>query len=76
MKAERDRCCGELLHGDEVHKMTDSTVVAHDAQEDFSKEEKMFLQMVHDPVSRQHLLARLEQLGLLSAFLEAENGTI
>ena len=76
MMLEQDGCCGELLHGDEVHKMDDSTAVAHDAQEDFSKEEKTFLQMVHDPVSRQHLLAHLEQLGLLSAFLEAENGTI
>lgn len=66
MRLEQDGCCGELLHGDEVHN----------AQEDFSEEEKMFLQMVHDPVSRQHLLDRLEQLGLLSAFLEAENGTI
>lgn len=40
-----------------------------------SEEESRFLHMVNDPVSRQHLLARLEQLGLLSAFLAAESET-
>lgn len=38
-------------------------------------EEKMFLELVQDPVSRKGLLDRLQDLGLLSAFLEAENGT-
>lgn len=41
-----------------------------------SDEEAKFLHMANDPVSRQFLLARLEQLGLLSAFLAAESGTI
>lgn len=40
-----------------------------------SESEAKFLSMANDPVNRQHLLARLEQLGLLSAFLAAENGT-
>lgn len=40
-----------------------------------SESEAKFLSMANDPVNRQHLLDRLEQLGLLSAFLEAENGT-
>lgn len=38
-------------------------------------EERMFLELVQDPVSRKGLLDRLQGLGLLSAFLEAENGT-
>lgn len=38
-------------------------------------EEKLFLELVQDPVSRKGLLDRLQDLGLLSAFLEAENGT-
>lgn len=37
--------------------------------------ERMFLELVQDPVSRRGLLDRLQGLGLLSAFLEAENGT-
>ena len=37
--------------------------------------EKKFMQAVYDPNLRPNLLARLEQLGLLSAFLAAENGT-
>ena len=40
-----------------------------------SQDEKRFLQMIHDPALREALLVRLEKLGLLSAFLEAENGT-
>lgn len=40
-----------------------------------SDDEKRFLEMVHDPVLRQALLVRLETLGLLSAFLLAENET-
>ena len=40
-----------------------------------TKEERDFLHMVHDPVSRQRLLGRLQDLGLLAAFLEAESGT-
>lgn len=40
-----------------------------------SESEAKFLSMANDPVNRQHLLDRLEQLGLLSAFLAAENGT-
>ena len=38
-------------------------------------EEQLFLTLANDPVSRAGLLERLETLGLLSAFLEAENGT-
>lgn len=45
------------------------------AMEKLTKQEKLFLRMVHDPDLRIVLLARLEQLGLLSAFLQAENGT-
>lgn len=44
-------------------------------QAKLSDEEIKFLRMVNDPINRQHLLDRLEQLGLLSAFLEAESGT-
>lgn len=40
-----------------------------------TKEERDFLHMVHDPVSRRRLLGRLQDLGLLAAFLEAESGT-
>ena len=37
-------------------------------------EEQQFLQIVHDPARRAGLLERLAELGLLSAFLEAEGG--
>ena len=37
--------------------------------------EQQFLDMVHDPTLREVLLERLARLGLLSAFLQAENGT-
>ena len=40
-----------------------------------SELEEEFLRQVHDPELKTHLLVRLEQLGLLSAFLEAENET-
>ncbi len=40
-----------------------------------SEDEAWFLEMTKDPVSRSDLLARLEKLGLLSAFLAAESGT-
>ena len=40
-----------------------------------SEQDKMFLQMVHDPTLKADLLVRLEKLGLLSAFLEIENET-
>ena len=39
-------------------------------------EEQRFLDMTRSPELRPHLLARLEKLGLLSAFLKAESGTI
>lgn len=39
-----------------------------------SEDEAKFLEMTKDPVSRAALLARLEKLGLLSAFLAAESG--
>ena len=39
-------------------------------------EEQRFLDMARSPELRPHLLARLEKLGLLSAFLKAEIGTI
>ena len=38
--------------------------------------EAIFLQMINDPDLRQDLLERLEQTGLLAAFLQAENETI
>lgn len=40
-----------------------------------TRQEVMFLELAHDSINRLDLLARLEKLGLLSAFLEAENGT-
>ena len=40
-----------------------------------SEQEKRFLEMIHDPTLKADLLVRLEKLGLLSAFLEIENGT-
>ena len=40
-----------------------------------SQEEKRFLQIVNDISLREFLLARLEKLGLLSAFLEVESET-
>ena len=39
-------------------------------------EERRFIDLYHSPELRPHLLARLEKLGLLSAFLKAESGTI
>ena len=39
-------------------------------------EEQRFLDMTRSPELRPHLLDRLEKLGLLSAFLKAESGTI
>ena len=39
-------------------------------------EEQRFLDMARSPELRPHLLARLEKLGLLSAFLKVEIGTI
>ena len=39
-------------------------------------EEQRFLDMTRSPELRPRLLARLEKLGLLSAFLKAEIGTI
>ena len=38
--------------------------------------EQQFLDMVHDPNRREALLKRLAQSGLLSSFLQAENGTV
>lgn len=43
--------------------------------DDMSENERKFLQIVHDADLRAHLLARLEDQGLLSAFLEAESET-
>ncbi len=40
-----------------------------------SYDEQRFLEMVYSQISRPILLARLEKLGELSAFLEAESGT-
>ena len=40
-----------------------------------TKAEKQFLQQTNDSNLKPDLLVRLEKLGLLSAFLEAENGT-
>lgn len=42
---------------------------------DLSKDEEEFLRLANDPQLRQDLLARLEKLGLLSAFLQAESET-
>ena len=38
-------------------------------------QEQAFLRLVHHPISRPRLLDRLRDLGLLSAFLAAENET-
>lgn len=35
-----------------------------------------FLRIANDPVTRRDLLVRLQELGLLSSFLEEETGTI
>ena len=40
-----------------------------------SHDEQRCLEMVYSQISRPILLARLEKLGELSAFLEAESGT-
>lgn len=40
-----------------------------------SPDELAFLEMAHNPLNRPNFLERLEKLGLLSAFLEAESGT-
>ena len=37
--------------------------------------EMEFLRLANDPALRERLLDRLAELGLLSAFLEAESGT-
>lgn len=42
---------------------------------ELTAQEVQFLKEANDPAIRQRLLARLERLGLLSAFLAAENGT-
>ena len=41
-----------------------------------NEEERLFLKMLHDETLRANLLARLEQLELLSSFLEVENETM
>lgn len=43
---------------------------------DLSEDEQKFLTLSNDPVNRPNLLARLQELGLLSEFLAAESGTI
>lgn len=50
-------------------------LMAECEKQELSNEERKFLRLVNDTISRRSLLARLEQLGLLSAFLAAENGT-
>ena len=40
-----------------------------------TENESMFLQIANNPDVRERLLDRLAQLGLLAAFLAAENGT-
>lgn len=44
-------------------------------EELLSPDEIRFLEMVHDPIIRPALLDLLQELGSLSSFLEAENGT-
>ena len=41
-----------------------------------TEEEKKFLRIVNNPKLRARLLDRLAELGLLSAFLQAENETM
>lgn len=41
-----------------------------------TEEEKKFLRIVNNPTLRARLLDRLAELGLLSAFLLEENGTM
>lgn len=40
-----------------------------------TEDDKRFLILANDPVSRPSLLARLQELGLLSEFLAEESGT-
>jgi hypothetical protein len=40
-----------------------------------TEDDKMFLNLANNPVSRPSLLALLQELGLLSEFLAAESGT-
>ena len=48
----------------------------NDEVNEMNEREEKFLQMIHDPTLRPTLLGRLEKLGLLSAFLAVENGTM
>ena len=41
-----------------------------------TREDMLFLQMLHEPSLRVTLLGRLEKLGLLSSFLEVWNETM
>lgn len=41
----------------------------------FTEDEMKFLELVHNEALRERLLARLTQLELLDAFLQAESGT-
>lgn len=41
-----------------------------------TREDMLFLQMLHEPSLRATLLGRLEKLGLLSSFLEVWNETM
>ena len=57
LKRKREDC-KEGLPGDGVHITADT---------------KQFLLLANDPITRPSLLARLQELGLLSEFLEVES---
>lgn len=70
--------CGLILSNDCTMISNGQTIKAQAVDRvniELTSQEMEFLREVNDPNLRQHLLARLEQLGLLAAFLEAENGT-
>lgn len=46
-----------------------------DKMDELTDNEKRFLMIANDPAVRARLTARLEELGLLAAFLLAENET-
>ena len=46
-----------------------------DKMDELTDNEKRFLMIANDPAVRARLTARLAELGLLAAFLAAENGT-
>ena len=56
-----------------IHENTTLLIFRRKHMQNLTEEEKEFLRLVH--TNREVLLERLEKLGLLEAFLQAENGT-